>query len=292
MTKYAGNSPFKCINTTRAIPYQHYALPDDGKKKTHLCLLRHAVANYLATFAPKIWPGKKKIAAEIGIDIRTVGRVLADLETLGILTADEIHGYTRTRMRSLHPEKLLCESDTPESLCESDTPTRESDTPPPRSDTPRKAPKGSTYKEPLPPQNENRGGDLTELLTNVPEQMLAPALRKSEKEQVQKLIAEHGCDKLTLAIQHYVKAQPDLSYFERTRLKWQNFIEAASVWLQQITPAEIEAFQHEQWLKVPANKEADERRIQQSIDAQTEEITKRLSYTPAVSEVSLEDFMA
>jgi hypothetical protein len=103
-------SVIKAVVDIRSTPPSAYALPEDGRKKRYLCQQRRALANHLATYAnpdgTSVRVGATRIGKELGMGRSTVFRLLTDLQRLGFLSNGDIHGQTRTRIRSLSIPKI------------------------------------------------------------------------------------------------------------------------------------------------------------------------------------------
>jgi hypothetical protein len=103
----------KTIWNLRDVPPSAFRLPTDGRKCRAVCDRRRALVQQLASYGDEdgtnIWPGRKALAKALGISIREVGYLLADLAALEFLRNDGWHvsGNSVTRIRSLDLEAIF-----------------------------------------------------------------------------------------------------------------------------------------------------------------------------------------
>jgi len=99
------DKPIRCLLDATALPPSAFALPDDGRQRTHLCNRRKAVVQALASKAnadgTSCFPSISTLVSMTEIKRSTLFRFLDDLRTLGILTDADLHPYLKTRRREL-----------------------------------------------------------------------------------------------------------------------------------------------------------------------------------------------
>jgi hypothetical protein len=104
-------SPLKLSRYTRGIPASSYLLPTDGKKWKPLCNERKALADWLATYGDgdgtRIFPSIDTMQRAFDtMSRRTLFRRLKDLQSVGILKSEGLHGERGSRIRRLNPSDL------------------------------------------------------------------------------------------------------------------------------------------------------------------------------------------
>jgi Helix-turn-helix domain len=104
--KTMNSNPLKCVLDVRSVPPERFALPIDGRQRKHLCVQRQRLINLLATYAnpdgTNCWPSRDTLAAALGQGVRTIARLLDDLETLGYMESKGLHGLRGPRIKNLN----------------------------------------------------------------------------------------------------------------------------------------------------------------------------------------------
>lgn len=92
------------------LPPTTFALPDDGRQAKHLQRQRKEVAVQIAKHAnadgTQSYPAITTLMKPMGCSRATIFRLLADLRTLGFLHDGDIHGFRKTRIRTLDLRKM------------------------------------------------------------------------------------------------------------------------------------------------------------------------------------------
>lgn len=300
------DNPLKCAVDIRSAPPSAYTLPDDGRKAKHLCRLRHSLAFRLATYAnpdgTSIRPSRDRMASELGVSRRTVARLLVDLKTLGFLVDDGWHtsGTMHVRKRSLNVpaiQQAASGSRGPDTKAEGQigagsVPDTKAErqigagrgpdsfgTQPPLSDRPSLPPiQPPTLPTPTDknPQPVNGNGRVCVNISNpfdhamrlVHTDMLGSQWKKGEKEQVEKLIAEHGWEKFVAAQHLYWQNVGDPAAFDRTLYKWTGLLNSFAGWLPKLTPKLLNKLAYERWVATPEGAAEEQRRIEQQLKQQ------------------------
>jgi hypothetical protein len=95
----------KCLIDAVDLPPSAFALPDDGRQRSHLCAKRKALVTALARYAnpngTSCHPSITTLRKITEIPRSTLFRYLSDLRTLGILMDGNLHPYFKTRIRAL-----------------------------------------------------------------------------------------------------------------------------------------------------------------------------------------------
>lgn len=111
------------LHDLRDIPAEHYRLESDGRKWLYAARLRQSLASLLATYAnsdgTNVYPSRITMAAHLSCSVRTVQRLLNDLETLGVQKRTGRHGGPRgTAVRTLRVPDSKSECHIEESECQ------------------------------------------------------------------------------------------------------------------------------------------------------------------------------
>ena len=110
-------STTRCLLDITDTPPSAFALPDDGRKATHLQMERKAVASQIARYAnadgTQAYPSVATMMKATGRSRATIFRILKDLRTLGVLRDGDIHEFHKTRVRTLDVQRLRPVSDSP-----------------------------------------------------------------------------------------------------------------------------------------------------------------------------------
>ena len=118
--------------------------------------------------------------------------------------------------------------------------------------------------------------------------MLASQKKKGEKQRIDELITEHGGEKFLAAQLLYWQYQ-DPEKFNKTIFRWTEFLDGFQGWLAKIKPTLLTELADERWKQ--ENPEEWQRRIDASIQRQTEESIRLRDDRPKLNEVSIEDLM-
>ena len=96
----------KTARHIRDIPPSAYRLPGDGRKWRAVCERRRSLTVQLSSHADSdgssVYVGRSRLANSLGLSIREVGYLLADLATLKFIRDDGWHGQTRRRLLDLN----------------------------------------------------------------------------------------------------------------------------------------------------------------------------------------------
>jgi hypothetical protein len=289
----------RCLVDLSGIPPSRFALPDDGRKRNHLCQQRWHVAVMLARRAESdgtnTFQSMKTLVELTEIPKRTLHRVLNDLEKLGVLENHEYHPTFHTRVRSLHIAKLSPEitgfeeekAETSVPNSGSTVPDRHATVPPSQASVPKSADFGThtALRPPIQPPSLTSAREIQNLNSYsqiarwLPDDMKVAQFRRGEKGQIDDLISKHGGAIFLAALQHHWQRQDPESKLE---CKWTAFLLNFDGWLERITQAELDEQAQERWRK--EHSEELERVQQESIERQTQEIIARRESRSPVAE--------
>ena len=107
----AGKDTTRCMRDVQDLAPSTFALPDDGRQTKHLQRQRKALAIGLARHADadgtQAYPAISTLSKPMGCSRRTIFRLLDDLRTLGFLQDGDIHGFRKTRVRTLDVQQMV-----------------------------------------------------------------------------------------------------------------------------------------------------------------------------------------
>jgi hypothetical protein len=278
-------SVIKATRDLRDIPPRVFALPTDGRKQRCLCLLRKLLVNKLTSHAnadgSSIYPSTFSMANALGVSVRTINRLLADLRQLGFIVDDGFHkiGEVHTRQRRLNIAKIqqaaggttTTAPDTTEPLRQIAEPLRQIGVPTaPNSGgtTPDSFGAQPAFEPAIQPptqpgtgaskhsleawlEKESTAADtLEEALRYVPEYMLGAGFKPGEKDQLGKLIAQHGWEKFAAVAKLYGQRQ-DPRFFDGTMYKWTGLLPNFLALLDKVTPEMLRTQAWDRWKSTP-----------------------------------------
>jgi hypothetical protein len=104
-------NPIRSLLDLASVPIHAYRMPDDGRKWSHRCLQRRAVAQELASHAnpdgSNIWASVETMAGRIGFSARTFRYICDELVELGFLINGKQRGLNGGRIRKLNVAAIL-----------------------------------------------------------------------------------------------------------------------------------------------------------------------------------------
>jgi hypothetical protein len=271
------SNPLKCVLDVRSVPPERFALPTDGRQRKHLCVQRQRLINLLATYAnpdgTNCWPSRDTLAAALGQGVRTIARLLDDLETLGYMESKGLNGLRGPRIKNLNIATITgvqsSDAGVPSSQVgvpssKVDVPSSKAGVPSTQPETPETREDGTRpiYRPSLTaPSNQRQNGGVEEFLKNLPSAMAGATDTRRHRAQIEAQLAQYGRDILLAALAYWIKNRSQ--EIETLRCKW-NF------WFQECAPALAAAPAYAKWLAEEAHNKTPEGRaaIEASIAVQ------------------------
>jgi hypothetical protein len=310
----------RCLKDATNLPPRVFALPDDGRKASHLQQQRKALTQVLAFAAnadgSSIRISQQTMKEKTGFSQAKVNRLLDDLKTLGILTDEgyfKVAEHRFVSIRALHlpdtfeaavervrdtfdPNRLVSDSSAP---LVSDSPTLVSDSPTLVSDSQFECETSREYETqpPLtltaykPPTHTEKKSVCVNSFSQAAKwlqtDMLTSQWKRGEREAIDKIISDHGGE-MFLAVELLYWEEQDTDQFAKTLYKWTALIIGFDGLVHKVKPEFLEELAAARWKA--ENPEQWQRQMDASIARQTAEIVKRRDAEPPRNEASIEDF--
>jgi len=310
--------PKPCVVDICGVPPSAYVLLEDGRKSIYMARLRRQLAIQLATYAKpdgtSIRPSRFTLAKQLEVSVRTLCRLLADLEKLGYLDKKGIHGFTHARERALRMEKILPpapqttgpDTPVPPQVTGPHTTSTRPDT------TERKPDSGITRPDSMAFKHSGELGftnthtqtnaaatplaasacvdnSLSTMLRYCESEMQASSLKRGEKEQLAELVVNHGWEKCVAAAYLYWYAQPDANFFAKTTYKWTAFLIAPAAWMDKITPGILRKLAQDRYEATPEGAAAVKAQLDACVKEQMKAEAAKWDATPKQNGTLLEE---
>ena len=264
----------RCLLDVVDLPPENFAMVEDGRQKSHLSRQRKALVVILAKHAnadgTRSFPSTITMAKALGVNRRTVYRLLADLRTLGFMSDGERHGFYKTRIRALNVSKMTPVTSSqgtgdilePSPVTSSQglvTPsqervTKQDVTQPPLADRPENRPPTNR-----PPANPENGGGREEgsqekpstigdeeiwqqLNSNLPKAMMGAIITLGQKAAVVKQLRTYGVKRVLAAMNDWIQNR-EMPVEDRRTGKWKIWLEESEAFLSKMMRTEREAAQ-------------------------------------------------
>jgi hypothetical protein len=256
------SNSLKCVVDVRNVPPERFALPTDGRQRKHLCVQRHRLINLLATYAnpdgTNCWPSRNTLAAALGLSVRTIATLLADLETLGYIESKGLHGLRGPRIKNINVATITGVQSSDAGVQSSQVGVQSSkvgvqstqpETPGSAEDCTR--PSDLDRPSPTAPSDQPQNGRVEEFIKNLPPAMVGATDTRRHRAQIEGQLALYGKDILLAALAYWIKNRNQ--EIETLRCKWTFWFQECASALA-AAPAYAKWLAEEAYLKTPVGK--------------------------------------